>query len=270
MRIAQLKRQKGPPRGRWACYRDALKQHNSSLIGFDVLHIHNAPDGYAVQMIREALASRVRRAIVLDIDDHMPLHIACGEVDPVREYEMRVCDELLRELAEKHHIPVIVATPAMQADWPGSVVIRNFPMQEQIDAIELWCGAPRPRIDATVYAGSTHDDTRHHRHPANWLQRPDAMLTGLNRVDLVHALAMFKRGLIPFRRTALTDTFEPHKLFEYMIAGCEVVVPGRLRGCLAAIEEFRDKPVPSFESQLPLLMEVYDAARKRQGVDAAL
>lgn len=278
LRIAHLKWQAGKPRGRWACYHDALKdaghvsslatnyyllEHPGCLRGFDIAHVHNAPDGYAVGVMRQILAMRdeERPALVLDIDDDMALHARSGDIDKVRIPEVETCDALLRELVVEHRIPVTVATPHMLDDWPGSTLVRNFPMQDQINAIELWCGGERRRADATVYAGSTSDNPNHHRHRGNWLEQPDAILSGLNRVDLMHALASFRRALIPFRRTPLTDTFEPHKLFEYIVAGCEVVLPGGLLQCQRVLREFADKPVPSFESQLPKIMEVYDVAR---------
>lgn len=223
---------------------------------FDVIHLHCAPDGMAVKWLDLAMRAANKPAVVIDVDDDMLMLAQCGELESVRIREIEVCQRILRNCGA----PVIVPTEAYLRRWPNATVIRNLPTREQL--FSGLQGSVSRRFDQLLYIGSTHPSQRHHRHVDNWPIRPDVMVErGFSLVECVRFASMFKRAAIPFADNEVTNTLEPHKLYEYLAAGCEVVHVG-LAQIGKVIERHKaGEPIPSFESQSAALAAVYEEAR---------
>lgn len=239
---------------------------------YDVLHLHNAPDGLPLLWLRflAQIHPQRRPGIVVDINDCM---LRLGhELDPVRRSEVAICARLLQRVCD--NVPSIVASPAWATTYNANV-IRNYITRAQRLSAE-----PRPRehrIRASVYSGIVMPGAPpdHHRNPETWREAPDVVMHSVPADELVKALSGFTVGLIPFPCTPFTDGFEPHKLFEYLAAGCDVRIPsGHLTQCEETVAELEGRPatdMPVFEDQLPTIEAIYeDAIERRTTIDIPL
>lgn len=263
MKVLHVKNKMEPRQEKYAALGDTMGWvttcvQNAPLIGvFDVIHLHCAPDGLAVKWLDYILAHRQLQpvGVVIDVDDDMVMLARCGELEPIRTGEIEVCQQILRNCGA----PIIVPTEAYLHLWPGATVIRNFPTQQQLAR-----GLAEPlarRFQQTLYIGSTHPSPRHHRHVANWPIKPDVMVEhGFSLEECVRFATMFSRAAIPFAKNEVTDTLEPHKLYEYLAAGCNVLHAGLAQVGKVIAEFAGGKPIPSFESQAAALAAVYERA----------
>lgn len=251
--------------------RELPKSSSMKFTSFDVLHIHAAPDGFALRWLEflNQIHPNRRPGIVLDIDDDMGL--LAGELDPVRQHEVVVCNEQLMRYSER--VITVVASPAWATKWDAHP-IRNFPMKGMLPRPTIECLRPDVGEESdgvSVYAGSVTTAPGHHRNPATWDRHPDVIFHKVPPYWLIDLLSRFDVGLIPFPVTPFTSSFEPHKLFEYLRADLSIHADPALHQVARARAEFAGKEIPDFETQLPLLEQIYaDAIERRSRVDLSV
>jgi glycosyltransferase involved in cell wall biosynthesis len=209
----------------------------------DVYHLHDP------ELIPLGLALSLRGAtVVYDAHEDVPLDLlTLGDPDGRARLHARAW-KLLQGLAGRRFAAVVAATPGIAESFPSekTVVVRNFPLAEELDA---FAGPPlRERERAVVYLGRISED-RGIRTMLRAAELADAtlVLAGPVREDLLDALrgspewgrvdyrgvlsrsevaAQLRRvrvGLVLLEpRKAYLESL-PVKLFEYFAAGLPVV-----------------------------------------------